>query len=386
MAHQTLLYEVKTGKLLRVEPSLYINKAKDKEKYCPGHKHSEIGVYYLDGAEPVGLNDVIVRPADTFGQRLVLTKDGRPLSLERIIQKFFKICSGAAAIKFECEGGLGDHLLQAAACLEFKALYPEKWVGLAVKQQYEEILKKIEGLDLIGFGLLSTRIPPGTVTVSGRTEYMTDPRGLGYGKQSLYGSRLGLEAVQRIARIHPDPEDLASGAAYLKTYQRDPKRPLIGIQFGSASGRGKSWPLENVRGLVRLIYGETDCEAVIFGRDWEYPVDSPLGINMTGPVPWITTFQVLCLCAEVICIDSGIMHLARSLEKPYIGLWGGSTPEYIHGEKTGPFDIRVDLPCKDKLCMECPDKHVKCMRDLKPEMVMDVLIKVIKKKEKADAK
>jgi heptosyltransferase-2 len=89
---------------------------------------------------------------------------------------------------------------------------------------------------------------------------------------------------------------------------------------------------------------------------------------------------------EVICIDSGIMHLARSLGKSYIGLWGGSTPEYIHGEKTGPLDLRVDIECKDKLCMVCPEKHNRCMKDLKPEMVMKALTRGKQKKGGGDAK
>lgn len=373
MSHQTILYEIQSGRVLHIEPNFYIKRASDRVKYCPKHSHKEVGAFYLQGEDPVSIDDISVEASGRFGQRLVLTKDGKPLSLERATEAAARKLEHVPAVRFECEGGFGDHLLQAAACLEFKAQFPEKWIGLQSKVQYLEVIRRIEGLDLVFSGSGGKYLPAGTVAVSGRTEYMTDPRGVGFGKQSLYGSRLGLASVQRRARIIPEAKDRANGAELLETFKRDPLRPVIGIHFASASGKGKTWPLENARGLVRLIYGETDCEAVIFGRDWQYPADSPLGINLSNGTPWATNYEVLLNCAVLICIDSGMMHLARSLDKPYIGLWGGSTPEYIHGETTGPYDIRVEMDCKERLCMECPEGHNRCMKGIKPEMVMDLL-------------
>lgn len=373
MGHQTVLYEIQTGRVLWIEPNFYIKKRADRVKYCPSFEPGQVGAFYLTGEEPLNIDDIIVDHAGTFGQRLVLTKEGKPLSLERATEAARIKLKNVATIRFDCEGGFGDHLLQAAACLEFKAAFPEKFICLAVKDQYLDVVKKIEGLDRIGFGVNLPSLPAGAAVVSGRTEYMTDPRGIGYGKQSLYGTRLGLSSVRKLARIREDPGDREKGFEILRALQWDPKRPLIGIHFASASGKGKTWPLENVLGFVRLIYGETDFEAVIFGRDWQYPEKSPLGMNLSGGATWLTNYQVLLNCSAVVCIDSGIMHLARSLGLPYIGLWGGSTPEYIHGEPTGPLDIRLDLECKDRLCMECGEGHHRCMKGIKPEMVLDLL-------------
>jgi ADP-heptose:LPS heptosyltransferase len=279
--------------------------------------------------------------------------------------------SGRDAIRYEAEGGLGDHLLQAAACLEFKTKFPGKWVGLMVKRQYESILQRVEGLDKIGADLTLNRIPAGALYVSGKTEYMSDPRGLGYGKQSLYGTHLGLESVRRLARIQISDNIVTAGKEFLKTYQWEEKRPLIGIQFASASGWAKSWPLRHVRDLVKLIYAETEGEAVIFGRNWEYPVDSPLGMNLTGPLTWETTLEVLSLCRAVVCVDSGILHLSRAIGKKYACLWGGSTPEYILGERLGAYDVQLEMDCKNRLCMECPKKRPLCMENLTPDLVIE---------------
>jgi len=377
MAYTTFLYELKSGKVLRVEKCLYISKGKDKERYCPGYRHNEIGVLYTDGIEITNTEELIIKDPNEFGKRLLYLTSGTPITIERMIKKFRKICEEAESIKYECEGGLGDHLLEAAACLQFKETYPDKWIAMDVKKQYEDLLKKIEGIDLIGAFLNQKKLPKGTITVSGRTEYMTDPRGLGYGKQSLYGIVLGLEQIKKKAKIIPSPEDLIQGEKILTKHNWNREKTPIGIQFVSASGKAKSWPLKNLEAFIKLIYKETNYEAIILGKELQYPKNSKLGINLTNGLTWLETFQVLTNCKAVVCIDSGVLHLARAMEKPYIALWGGTTPEYIIGEKTGIFDIRINIECKDKLCIECPKGTNQCMKEIKPEMVLAKLKNLI---------
>lgn len=371
MAHQALFYERASGKILAVEPNLTITKANQKERYVPGRSHKEIGVYYLDGAEVPDPSGLVLRPSGNFGAPMLVDRNGEIIGLARQIESAALSLEYALGVVYECEGGLGDNLLQAAALLEWKGRYPEKWAGLSFGAAYSGVIDRIQGLDLVAPGILSPLWPVGTKKVNGRTEYMTDPRGIGFGKVSLYGTRLGLSSVQRVAKIRPTPEDIHAGADILYAYQREKERPLIGIQFRSASGHGKSWTSEGVADLVHMIYEQTEAECIIFGRDWEYSQDQPLGINFSGPHSWAETYQAALYCDFFICVDSGFLHLARSLEKPYICLWGGSTAEYILGEKMGFYDIRLDLPCKDRLCMECAEGHQHCMRKIGADLVFE---------------
>lgn len=371
MAHQTLLYEVATGKILKIEPNLYISKGIHKEKFCPGYKHPQIGVFYLEGREVLDPETISVKPAGAWGMRMVVDKYDTPINLLRIMQKYDQLCGEAFSIRFQCEGGLGDHLMQAAACLAYKKMFPIKWIGLSVKKDYEEVLKRVEGLDLIAASILDRSCPKGTLTISGAVEYMADPRGIGYGKQSLYGTRLGLGRVDHLARIYPDPADIDAGAEYLKFFHRDPKRPLIGLHFNSASGVAKNWPLFRVMDFAKTIYSETKYELVVFGRNWEYPKDDTLGINLTGEPDWLKVYQVILNCDYIVCIDSGILHLVRALRQPYTCLWGGSSPVYINGEALRLQDIQLDLDCKDKLCMQCPKGKAACMSGITAGMVLE---------------
>lgn len=377
MAFQTLFYEIESGRVVNIQKNFLIRKQAQKKPYSGGLDIERVGVFYLDGDEPLEVGDVEVKKVNGWGVRLVVDKNGRYRSLERRIEKQRAKLANSDAVLFICEGGLGDHLLQAAALLDFKAVYPEKWCGLRVHPECADVLGKVEGLDWVGVAAGVGGFPKGLVTIGGACEMMADPRGRDYGKKSIYGTMLGLEKITGVAKIRPSEADYAASLVLLEEYQREWDRPLVGIQFNSASGRGKSWPLNHVRALVRKIYEFSNAEAIVFGRGWEYPKAEPLGMNFSGEKTWLETYLALIVCDVVVCIDSGVLHLCRSLGKPYLGIWGGSTPEWILGEPDRPEDLREPMECADWLCMECVKKTAPCMSGVSPDRVYGELAGIL---------
>jgi heptosyltransferase-1 len=77
----------------------------------------------------------------------------------------------------------------------------------------------------------------------------------------------------------------------------------------------------------------------------------------------------------VVSVDTGPMHIASAFEKPTVALFG-PTSEKRTGPWAGKFKIlRSALPCSPCFKKKC--KEWKCMSEIKPEEVKEVLDKLI---------
>jgi heptosyltransferase-2 len=84
----------------------------------------------------------------------------------------------------------------------------------------------------------------------------------------------------------------------------------------------------------------------------------------------------------VIANDSAPGHLAAAVNTPVVSIFGPTVPEFGFA----PFSdkaIVVDIgelecrPCSKHGDNVCPRKHFKCMRELKPETVVDAVEKLL---------
>ena len=87
--------------------------------------------------------------------------------------------------------------------------------------------------------------------------------------------------------------------------------------------------------------------------------------------------------AEVaVTNDSGSMHVAVSLGKPMVSVFGPTNPVHI-----GPYErpesvVRVDLPCSPcnyRRLSQCPFDHA-CMKQVTSEMVVERVRKILSDK------
>jgi len=77
--------------------------------------------------------------------------------------------------------------------------------------------------------------------------------------------------------------------------------------------------------------------------------------------------------------DSGSMHVAASLGKPMVSVFGPTNPVHI-----GPYErpesvVRVDLPCSPcnyRRLSQCPFDHA-CMKQVTSEMVVERARKIL---------
>ncbi len=158
-------------------------------------------------------------------------------------------------------------------------------------------------------------------------------------------------------------EEERSGAElFFESAGVKPEETVIGIHPFAANPT-RAWHLDNFIAVANQLQAKYGARILIFGG----PRDSGAlpAIRTALPVPSLeavgtTTLRqsmaLLSRCQLLICNDSGIMHLAASLQVPLVALFGPQSPL-----KFGPWgdNSRVVYssfpcsPCKQKFFTEC---------------------------------
>ena len=177
-------------------------------------------------------------------------------------------------------------------------------------------------------------------------------------------------------------EEQAFAAGFFKERGVDPGEKVIAIHpFAANETRG--WHLDNFTELARLLQERFGARILFLGgpRDREalVPIRKALPIaplEAVGSTTLRQTMAILSRCNLLVCNDSGIMHLAASLQVPLVALFGPQSPV-----KFGPWGARCRViyrkfpcsPCRQKFFEECkPSARMKpeCVEAITVEEVM----------------
>jgi heptosyltransferase-2 len=147
-----------------------------------------------------------------------------------------------------------------------------------------------------------------------------------------------------------------------------------GAEFGAA----KKWPAEHYAAVARhlLDRGEqvwllgspndaADCQRIA--------ELAPGSVNLAGQTRLLDAIDLLSVCKQVICNDSGLMHVACALGRPTIGVFGSTSPGFTPPLGEHASVVALDLDCRPCFQRTCPLGHLHCLRQLQPQMVMERL-------------
>lgn len=176
-------------------------------------------------------------------------------------------------------------------------------------------------------------------------------------------------------------DDLATARAALADVGVSP--PFVVLAPDSARAN-KRWPYF---GHLAQQIAER-CPVVIVGA---HPDDSPaapepldhVAADLRGLLPIRQSAAVVALAAAAVTNDSAPLHIAQAVGTPVIGLFGPTDPSRGFGPR-GPFDHALGVdgiacrPCSTHGGPRCPLSHHRCLRDLDPDSVYEVLLRVMR--------
>lgn len=378
--YQVVIYIKSSGAIAAVHNNIYI-KSKKHLAQCAGRKDwSDLSFLYFP-------HDLVIDPSRHKIRQLtsnfppsVVSAAGMPLDFEVIILERRAVLEKGVRCLVEFEGGMGDQLMEAAAVMTAIEVYPGSQFSIQANGHYVDILRRVIGIPLVESSYVGQARDRFNYTVSNHTNYISDPRGGMYGKASLYGAWLGLDRVSKVVKISLFDPCYKSEIAFLSQWDLTSVNYNFMIQFRSGSGHGKSWHAEKVVKLAELLHSSYRCNVFVVGLENEIARGQSYVVDLTGRSTWWQTCLLESFMDLVVGIDSGVMHLARSLNIPYIALWGGTNAQCILGEEEQELDIRLPLDCRDLVCYDCGRKTNACMDHIAPDMVFENVKKILDRK------
>lgn len=166
-----------------------------------------------------------------------------------------------------------------------------------------------------------------------------------------------------------------------KKFELDQNKNLIILCPGAEYGPAKKWPIEHYASLaasLRLL-GFTIWILGTAGdqKDGdEIAVRTPGVINLAGQTSLKEAMVILDQADHVITNDSGLMHIRAALDKSVVALFGSTSPLFTPPLSNHAHILGIDLYCRPCFLRICPKKgegYMKCLKDLRPEMVLNSL-------------
>ena len=169
------------------------------------------------------------------------------------------------------------------------------------------------------------------------------------------------------------------------------------IAPGAEYGPAKQWPLEHFAKLAGLLLNQfNDAGVVIIGGPKDKIASHEIIECLTKKYPRISRDRVKSTCGEISLAqsialvsmsngvasnDSGMMHVAAAFEVPQVAFFGSSDPKHTPPLSQFATPLWLGLDCSPCHKRQCPLGHLKCLKDISPELAFTELVnQIIRKK------
>lgn len=193
----------------------------------------------------------------------------------------------------------------------------------------------------------------------------------------------------------PDPDTKVLSISALKIKEPSPSvnavlhSPYIAVVLG-ASWESKEWWFEGYIDLIRHIWSKQELHVVLLGDSSQAEFAKGLCenlnesglINLVGKTSLVELTAVLEMAVAGIGPDSGPGHLAAAVGTPFVSLFGPTSPQ-----RTAPYGyedlvVTAAVSCAPCYKKRCPDRHRKCMYDIRVEAVLEKVSKALEMRER----
>ena len=198
---------------------------------------------------------------------------------------------------------------------------------------------------------------------------------------------LAYDKQEKFPAQHPYPSLKIDANAVQTTLQKFnltimANKKIMALAAGAAFGSAKRWPEQYFIELAQAKIA-AGWEVWLFGSQQDEPVINIIKQQLpeksyksfAGKLQLAETAQLISVVDVMISNDSGLMHMASSLNRYVIAIYGSTSPEFAppFGDAARIVTANAECsPCRKKVC---PLKHHKCMIDIKPQQILAMLNK-----------
>ena len=151
----------------------------------------------------------------------------------------------------------------------------------------------------------------------------------------------------------------------------------------------KRWPTDYFTDLILQLYNSYKIKTLLIGGEQDNEViedilegiPRDIALSTAGKFTLLETAVIIKKAKLVISNDSGLMHVATAFNRPLIAIFG-STVEEFGFFPNNPNAITIEnkglycRPCSHIGRTTCPEKHFKCMKEIKPKTILDLIEKM----------
>ena len=197
--------------------------------------------------------------------------------------------------------------------------------------------------------------------------------------------RLNIEAKKTdYVGLNHIPFDKDSGGSAGDTFSEIPAKYVVISPGTSARRRIKAWEEEKFGDLILRLKERHGLTAVLVGGEDNSKVsekviefvrekDEGKRMNQIQNLAGKTNLNELCYLLKgaslFVGVDSGIMHLASSLDIPVVGIFGPTDPFYVGPQNSRSRVVREEMECSPCYLKGCEDRT--CMKKLDVKKVLD---------------
>jgi heptosyltransferase-2 len=196
-------------------------------------------------------------------------------------------------------------------------------------------------------------------------------------------SVLGLERGEVLPALLPQPRLRADLANAHVTLQRLgitwPAAPVLALCPGAEYGSAKRWPEAYYAEVANRMLAR-GWQVWLFGSEKDRPVTATINRltqgccqDLSGSTRLGEAIDLMALASAVVSNDSGLMHVAAAVQRPLVAIYGSSDPSHTPPMSDQAKILSLGLSCSPCFKRECPLGHLRCLRDIAPERVIENL-------------
>ena len=165
----------------------------------------------------------------------------------------------------------------------------------------------------------------------------------------------------------------------IKKFKLTNSKKIVALCPGAEYGEAKRWPASYYAEVAKVKIAQ-GFQIWLFGSAKDQVIAEQINnqvegacVDFTGQTSLAEAVDLMSLVDVVVTNDSGLMHVAAALDKEIIAIYGSSDPGFTPPLNNKAHIISLKLECSPCFKRECPLGHTRCLQDIKPEQVLNVI-------------